>query len=268
MIFRIDGEVGYILALTPIIREWRRRNEHKSVYVETYTPELFEGNSDISFAAPSVNITGEFYDMNCIRWRELGRPVVEIFAEHIIGDKNLASWKPVMAHMPDAILRAGIYRGKTSTGKPLAVCAFKGNISKENAINIVGMIKDRGFDVDELDDVTDWHDIRARIQQAVLFVGEDGDYAAIAFTTDTPAIVCYVNRIPDYFPPYRGDVPFEPITSRERCQEFKLCHQQSKMEFAKVYQTVCRKQDFECCKRYNLAPEVYKAMDRIGVIAL
>ena len=44
MIFRIDGEIGELLALTPIIREWRRRNSNEDVFVETNTPEIFYGN--------------------------------------------------------------------------------------------------------------------------------------------------------------------------------------------------------------------------------
>ena len=75
MIFRIDGEIGELLALTPIIREWRRRNGNEDVFVETKTPEIFYGNPYVVAAAVSIPKIGPYYDMNVVRWRELGATV-------------------------------------------------------------------------------------------------------------------------------------------------------------------------------------------------
>ena len=51
MIFRLDGGVECLLALTPVLAEWRRRNGGP-VLVETRIPEVFRAN-------PYVDATAE-----------------------------------------------------------------------------------------------------------------------------------------------------------------------------------------------------------------
>lgn len=255
MIFRLDGEVGLLLALAVVIKEWRRRND-EPVYVETYTPEIFSGNPDVVCASECINEVGEFYDLNTIRWIEIGRPVVDVFAEHILGDRNIAVWRPYMSEIVSDIV------GKTGL---VATCSFNGRVPYEPSKLIVDVLRSKGYVVDDLSGMSDWHKVRSRISMSDLFVGEDGDAAAVSFTTDTPSVVCYTNRIPEYFLPYRRGIPFEPIIpDRTVCQNFKHCYQGSKLEFSKWYSQPCSNDNKYACRSMDFSSSVSAAIERIG----
>jgi len=267
MIFRLDGEVGELLALSAIIREWRRRNDNQKVFVETNNPEIFTGNPEIEMAAISIPVVGEYFDMNLVRWHELGIPVVEVYAKAIFGDKNLATWKMEMFHTEADEEVANLMVPKTD--KPIAVYSFSSSvISDEASEGVFRVLKSLGYEVVTVDhsSLQTWGSIHAVIGMADLFVGSDGDTAAVAMTTKTPAVVCYSYRAPSCFPPFRGNVPFFALVpSRKLCEHGPVCHSRhSRVEFSKFYSQDCVSNDKFCCRDRDLRKEVVSAIGRIA----
>ena len=126
MIFKLDGEVGELLALSVIVREWRRRNNNQKVYIETNNPDVFAGNPDVEMAKISIPVVGEYYDMNLVRWHELGIPVIEAYSKAIFGDKNIYNWKMEMFHSEDDDRIADLMVPKMD--KPIAVFSFSSSV--------------------------------------------------------------------------------------------------------------------------------------------
>ena len=267
MIFRIDGEVGELLALTPVIREWKKRHLESSVLVETNNPIIFWGNTDVLMASRNIGLVTPFYDMNYIRWRELGVCVAELYADHILGDRCLSTWKIVMScsqadvDQAKQIVRTG--------GKPKVATGFDHRfISKESEQGILEAITECGYDVVDasIEKLGSWGLVYAVIGFANLFVGSDGDSSAIALTTDRPAIVCYSYRSPFYFPPFRMNIPFVPIVPDKKiCEHSAICHaRHSHIEFAKLYSQGCIMENQFCCMNRVLKQEVVSAIESIG----
>ena len=263
MIFRIDGEIGELLALTPIIREWRRRNKNEEVFVETYTPEVFYGNPDVVEAAVNIPRIGMFFDMNLVRWRERGVSVEEVYADVILGDKNFKDWKPFMASRPEDIDNAKQFKEWMTVGKPVAVVAFNDKmIDSGMADEAVKAVEEAGYVIDGVSGLGVWSLVRSHIDSADLFMGEDGDEAAIALTTNTPAIVCYSYRSPAYFPPFRRGLPFRALVpDRSLCEHAPVCHaRKSHVQFSKLYSQGCVDNKNFCCRKRSLKNDVVEAI--------
>lgn len=267
MIFRIDGEIGELLALTPIIREWRRRNNGEKVLVETNTPEVFAGNPDVEEASPCISEIGKYYDMNVVRWRERGLPVAEVYAELVLGDKNLASWKVFMSSSDQDKKMAE--EAKPKTDRPVAAVDFSSGMLSPRASNVViDAVRGAGYEVYGvcLGKFGSWGPVHAAIGMSDLFVGSDGNSAAVAMATDRPVIVCYSYRSPVYFPPYRKDVPFVALVpSRSVCEHGPVCHvRNSRVEYSKFYSQGCVADAKFCCQDREMSGEIVSAILRIG----
>lgn len=266
MIFRIDGEVGELLALTPVIREWHVRNPGGRVLVETAVPEIFAGNPDVELASQNILEIGDYYDMNFVRWREASIAVAETYAQMVLGDKNLASWKIEMA-CSDAEM--SLARSAIVSAKPKAAVKFDESVIGAGAAKgVIEALEGQGYEVFDVGygRFGSWGAVYAAIGMADLFVGSDGDTSAIALATKTPAVVCYSYRSPVYFPPYRGSIPFEALVpSRAVCEHAPVCHaRHSHVEFAKFYSQGCVMQSKFCCRDRELREDVLRAITRFG----
>lgn len=267
MIFRIDGEVGELLALTPIICEWRKRNNGERVFVETNTPEIFQSNPNIEAAGPNITVKDDLFDMNLIDWRDKAMSVAEVYAEMVLGDKNLKSWQQFMASDPSKMAQAKKGTDWIPQGKTIVAVAFCGRmIDSGVADEAINEISQMGYVISDVSNMNDFGLVRASICMADMFVGEDGDEAAIAFTTDKPAVVCYSYRVPTYFPPFRGGIPFVPVVAdRSVCENARVCHvENSCREFSKFYSQNCTNQKRFNCKNRDLKNDVARAIRMIG----
>lgn len=267
MIFRIDGEVGELLALTPIIVEWRKRNHGEKVFVETKTPEVFANNPNVEFAGARVQNIDDFYDMNLVKWHNRGMSVAEVYAEMVFGDKNLASWKQFMARDPSKMVQAKKGTDWIPEEKKIVAVAFgEKMIDSGVADEVMNEVYQLGYVILDVSHMNDVGLVLATICMADLFIGEDGDEAAIALTTDKPAIVCYSYRVPDYFPPFRGDIPFVPLTpDRSVCENARVCYSEnSHTEYAKFYSQGCTHQQPFHCRNRSLKQDVVNAIRRIS----
>ena len=263
MIFRIDGEIAEMLALTPIIREWTRRNGNK-VLVETKTPEIFNGNPDVLMAGDgNVMARDSYYDMNQVRWRKLGISVEEIYAEMIFGDKNLRSWKPEM-YVSDDTMKQAVSR--LPDKKPVAAIFFEDKvIGKDSSQGAIDSVGEAGYEIVNLDSFESYGLKYAAISNVDLFVGSDGDVSAIALATDTPAIVCYSYRSPHYFPPFRRGIPYTALVpDRVVCEHAPVCHSRhSFSQYASLYSQECVLEEKFACMTRNLKDDVSKAISRM-----
>jgi hypothetical protein len=79
---------------------------------------------------------------------------------------------------------------------------------------------------------------RAVMSNSTVFVGSDGMAAAMAFTTEVPAVVCYSYRDPCYFAPFRRGVPFSAVLPlMGDCDTLRIClAQNSFSEYGKNLQ--------------------------------
>jgi hypothetical protein len=229
-------------------------------------PDVFYGNPNVE-AKTSVDDNGRHYDMNTIRWHELEVPVVELFADMVLGDRNLKSWNVEMYHSESDI---GIAKEVVpQSNKAVAAVDFSSDkIAASSVEGIVEALSESGYEVMDIDGLKShsWGVVRAAIDLSDVFVGSDGDGAAVAFTTDKPAIVCYSYRTTVYFPPYRKNVPFVPLLpDKGLCEHSKVCFpRNSKGEYAKLYSHECIWHDRFCCRNRKIKDDVIRAIRRIG----
>ena len=70
MIFKLDGGIENLLALTPVLVEWRRRNG-PPIYVETLYPDIFRGNPYVNEVSQRIKAVDYFFDLNLVPWHKL-----------------------------------------------------------------------------------------------------------------------------------------------------------------------------------------------------
>lgn len=266
MIFRIDGEAGELLSITPILREWKKRNNGGKVFVETNTPDVFYGNSCVDMASISIPVVDKYYDMNCVNWHSLGASVSEVYSDMILGDRKMNNWRWEMSSSPaDIEFAKGVI---PDTKKPKAAVDFCGKKIDLSAIDgVVDLLVSLGYEVFDIG-LLDGRlgSIREAICLSDIFIGEEGDASCISFTTNVPSIVCYSYRSPVYFPSYRVGVPFIPLlASKKMCKHVSGCYAiNSLVQFSKFYSMKCVSDDKFCCMRRNLKDDVFKAIRMIG----
>jgi hypothetical protein len=263
MIFKIDGELGELLALTPIIREWKRRNSGEKVLIETFSPRVFQGNPDVDDVQTHIKDKGFFYDLGFARWRELGGTVAEVYADMILGDKNFKDWSQTFYCTQEDVEWANKNVPKT----PFVAVGFDPQyVNKESSEEVVKALRESNCLCVNIDPSSDYGHMKAIIDKADLFVGSDGIQSAIAMTMNIPAVVCYSYRSLNYFPPFRKGIPFEAIlVNKDLCNQSGACYMKHALgEFAKVYNLKCVSKNQFCCKSRSVADEVLKAIRKIG----
>ena len=265
MIFKIDGSVSELLALTPVIRQWKSQENDKPIYVETYLPEVFFGNPDIEKAGECLDLRDGWADVNMIRWHELEKSVTETYADNLLGHLRLDSWRPVMFCSREEQDRAAAIVG--SIEKPAAVGFDTKMIDPDSWKGVITGVRQAGFEVVEVsrERLGSWGTVFAAIRMCQLFVGSDGDVASVAMTTDVPAVVCYSYRSPVYFPPFRGLVPFVGLVpDASVCDQNAVCHARNgKFEFSRMYFQGCSRENKFCCMKRELTGDVVSAISKL-----
>ena len=263
MIFKLDGGIENLLALTPVLMEWRKRNG-PPVRVETLYPEVFKGNPYVDEAARKIVAVDSFFDLNLVPWHKLLKLVTESYAERILGDTSLTTWRPLLANTiaEDAEARKIVVSEKTA-----AISLCDSMMEKGRIEEIKSLLVSKGY---VLVNVSSGSQPSIGIQRSVIakssiFVGTDGPESSVAFTTDVPAVVCYTYRDPCYFTPFRRGVPFAPVAATPSdCDMLRIClAQNSFSEYGKVYGHVCLKKEPFVCKRVDFKSKVEKAVERV-----
>lgn len=263
MIFKLDGGIENLLALTPVLVEWRKRNG-PPVRVETLYPEVFRGNPYVDEAARRIKAVDSFFDLNIIAWHKLIKLVTESYAERILGDTNLSDWRPLMTHTVVENVEA---KRIVVDPKTASVCFDEEMMEEGIAGAVQKMLSSKGY---SLADVSPGKQVSVGVQRAVIsnsaiFVGTDGPAAAIAFTTDVPAVVCYSYRDPCYFMPFRRGQPFSAILpTPSDCDMLRIClAQNSFSEYGKLYGHVCQKTSPFACKKVDFKSRVEEAVEKV-----
>jgi hypothetical protein len=253
MIFRLDGNVEEVLALTPVMREWKVMTSGK-VWADTFYPELFIDNPYVDGIVIN-SVTGDcFSDFNSVNWQSALRPVVESFAEFLLGKNKLYNWHTIMYHTPGD---EDVAEGLISNGK-IAIVAER--INKDVDL----YLKQKGYDVFRLSgkDCGSWNVFHAVVSKAGLYIGFDGNDTAIALTTNVPAVVIYSYRSPVYFAPFRRGIPFEAITPTECIVSDSCLMSNGFYEAGKTYGVKCSKKETFCKKEVS-AENIIGAVERV-----
>jgi len=261
MIFKLDGGIENLLALTPVLVEWRRRFG-APVFVETQFPEIFNLNPYVDKAALYITEYDKFFDLNLIHWHKILKCVTESYAERILGDLYLTSWRPLMVNSKTENAKA-----QQMVGPRTATVYFSHNMMDPKRISqVIEAVASKGYTIFPI--VPEEMSVglqRAIIAHSSVFVGTDSSVSAIALTTDVPAVVCYSYRDPCFFPPFRGNVPFEMVRANEcDCDSLKICIAQNvRSEYAKIYDHFCPKNNPWACRKIDFGKAVSNALDKI-----
>jgi len=266
MIFRLDGGVENLLALTPVLVEWRRRFGGP-VVVDTMEPAVFRLNPYVDASGPMRMGSAErFFDMNLVPWPKLLQSVTETYAERVLGDVRMCSWRTVMASSKEEAVKAVavVPRGF----RVAALCIDRNEMSDESEMQVRAVLEKEGYvavDVG-MGRCGSVGVQREAIRLANVFVGTDGPAASVAFTTDVPAVVCYTWRDSCYFAPCRKSVPFEALVHGEDdCDSGKVClAQNGSSEFGKVYGHDCPKTSRFACRKQEWGEMVGRALRRMA----
>jgi hypothetical protein len=250
IIFRLDGTVEETLALTPVIREWKEIGGDKAL-VDVNYPELFDGNPYVDGIADfTENADDVLIDFNKVDWQKHQRPVCESYAEYLFGKAGrLYTWRTEM--YGNRAVKVPPKTAFLSLRQPISGLAEK----------VAGM----GYTVDEPrgDSCGDWHTFRAYIGQCALFIGDDGDDAAVALTTDAPAVVVYTWRNPVYFKPFRRGLPFETVFSD--CEQASQCLTLNGLcELGKTYGARCPMPNRFACESMPTVDKVIAAVEKLS----
>lgn len=261
MIFRLAGGVENVLALTPVLAEWKRRNG-LTVKVETRFPELLEGNTWVDEAAKVVDSEENHMELGMIRWPLLVKSVTETYAERVLGDTDMLCWRTEMVSS-DAELAGA--RERRPLGKVAMVSLGTEEIAEDMRRKVVSAVVSRGYFVVNLEEERLLRMRRAMIAVADLFVGIDGPDASLAYTTDVPAVVIHTWRDPCYFRPFRRGIPYVALAPSEReCSVGRICLANNGFsEFGKVYGCGCSVEPRFKCRALEFDIMVRKALENM-----
>jgi hypothetical protein len=258
MIFRLDGSVEEVLALTPIIREWKSISGDK-VIVDVPYPELLAGNPSVHAIMDDVCEKDAVTDFNLVDWQKTTRAVCESYAEHLLGSIRPMNWRSEMYHSEREYREAGELLPKRNNIAIVSLSGSSGNPvtkwltdSLEKVGYTVVWAKSGSFGL-----------FRAIVSKAVLYVGEDGPDTAIALTTDVPAVVCYTWRSPAYFAPFRRGIPFETVLPDNCCYADSCLSANGWYEMGKTYGVKCVIKDRFACKKPKSLDRIMDAVEKI-----
>lgn len=102
IVIRRNAAWGDVLLTTPIIRALKSRNDQCRIQVETICGAVFNGNPDVAYVAPRINVmSGDTDDHNLNGMFEMspGKHIVDVFAE-VVGLKPGEYDKKTRLHIP------------------------------------------------------------------------------------------------------------------------------------------------------------------------
>jgi hypothetical protein len=251
--------VENVLALTPVLAEWKRRNGSLAK-VETMFPELLLGNSCVSEASKLIASEDNFIDMGLVRWPLLVKSVVATYAESVFGDTDMGCWGTVMGSFDAEIEEA---YGKKPKGKVAAVS--RDGVEIKHWSSVEDVLRSTGYEILDVGAISSLRTRRAMISVSDLFVGVDGPSSSLAYTTNVPAVVIHTWRSPCYFIPFRRGIPFESLTISEKdCPQARICLANNGFtEFGKVYGHRCTMEPMFKCEGLEFGIMVRKALENI-----
>jgi hypothetical protein len=257
MIFRLDGNIEEVLALTPVVRGYKELTGERLILTVSL-PDLFEGNPFVdSLIEPEVT-NDAIIDFNMVEWQAVLKPVCESYMELVLGKHRPVCWQSMMFHKTEHAERAKAF---IPEGAVLVSMA-------EMPAGLMEALAGKGYQVTRLThkDCLSPHVFRAAVERASFYIGDDGDDTAIAMTTSVPAVVCYTWRSPTYFTPFRRGAPFEAIAPRkEDCLFADGCMMSNGMfECGRTYGVRCQLQNKMVCKKSVTLERIIQAVERIG----
>lgn len=245
MIFKLTKGVRELLALTPVIHEFKHRNPQVPIFVETDYPNLFVNNPDVQQSAINIDKHDSWIDLNLID-PNVNKHVIDVYANAVLGDARLHDRHIRFDGSQQDKTKALTYRERY--GDKL-VCmdyeAIESEYGKEAIEATKAMLDRHGYETLYFASHMRLEDAREMISLSSLFFGADSAMSYVAMATDTPMVMLFSNRNPRWNMPFRRGVEFQAI--RSQCPEMDECvNKYWKKEFNQVYGVQCPKQFF--CK--------------------
>lgn len=254
MIFKLDGTIENTLALTPVVRGWKEMTDEK-VYLNVLYPELFNGNPYVDGIVTQPMEDNALVDFNQVEWQSVLKPVCESYMDFIFGKLKPVCWRTMMYNIEEDYLPAGKIAIVSMTEIPTGLTEY-----------LVG----EGYQVASMTHKNcSAHGFRAAVDQAALYIGDDGDDTAIAMTTNVPAVVCYTWRSPIYFTPFRRGIPFEAVSPRKTdCLYADGCLMSNGLfESGKTYGIRCQMKEGMVCLKNITLERIIGAINKINTKA-
>jgi ADP-heptose:LPS heptosyltransferase len=253
MIVRTTNGVREALALTPVLREFKRRFPEEKVTVETIHPELFMNNPFVDRAV-EFGPGGDLVNLDMYSAVSDNTHFVDQFARVILGDTRMASRAYEVFLMPHEI-EEGKKAVNVLEQHAVAVSFDKDfHTDREVLDGVVGQLDELGYDVFILDSNLSLRKTLAIINNCKLFVGLDDDISYMAMASKVPMVMGFSYRNPEAVRPYRRGIPFAPVVAPEsRCKMVKFCESQNVIrEFGVTYGLHCPNEDKFICARHTL----------------
>jgi len=254
MIFRLDGSVEEVLALTPVIREWKNISGDK-ITVDVPYPELLAGNPSVHAIMDDMCEKDAVTDFNFVDWQKTTRAVCESYAEHLLGSVRLMNWRSEMYHSNADDRKASDILPKRNN---IVIVSLSSPVD-----GLMPSLEKMGYVVVFAGGACSHGLFRAMASKAALYVGDDDAKSAIALTTDVPAVVCYTWRSPVYFAPFRRGIPFETVLPDNCCYADSCLSANGWYEMGKTYGVKCIIEDRFACKKPKSLGRIMDAVEKI-----
>lgn len=253
MIIRTKNGIREALALTPVLRELKRRSPNEKVLVETTYPDVFSNNPFVDEVV-EYGPCGQMVNLDMYSAMKANSHFIDLFARVILGDTRIMK-RAYEVFLTDEELEEGkeVVNGMSNIA---AVCFDNDFHMDEEVLNeVVQQLDDWGFEAAFLDEMNlPLRKALAAIYNCSIYIGLDDDLSSIAMASKVPMVVGYTYRNPSMVRPFRRGIPFVPVTAPQtRCNLIEVCERQNSIsEFGVTYGLRCTNEDKFICARHTI----------------
>lgn len=266
LLLRTNVGLREAIALTTVIKEFKRRNPNIEILIETKFVDVFLNNPNVSLVSDKyINVENRnaknSINLDLLSVIDWDGHAIDLISSSIINDTNLLSHKYEI-YLNRIERNEVLNKFRNICGKNIFAIDFSIFTSKE-IDDLMTQFKIMNFDVIDVSNMP----LRIAfgvIEKCDLYIGGDCDVSYMAMATETPIIVSMSNRIMDKFVPIRGDIPFNVINiPYSECKFYNSCESSSFREFGRVYSQPCKNKIPYACNHYDKATPI---LDLVKVI--
>jgi len=263
-----SGGVRELLALTPVLREFRARFPDDDLFVETSIPTLLDGNPDVTDVGLFFDLKNEqVKDLDMLPMLGARKHISETYSEAVLGDSRMGSFRSTLARAEQDEEDAEGFVDVSGRDACVPVCLSGGEPQvREGIIDaVMSGLTDMGLRPWKLNsDVSGlWGYYAAIFDRCRVFVGNDCDSTYVAMTTKVPMVALFSYRDPALIRPFRGGIPCELITPpKEVCRDSKVCLAVNGVGEHGIVQSV-RCPDAFACRSWFSAEDILKTCRKV-----
>ena len=273
MIFVRRGALGDMIMMTPVIREYKKRNPHEKIWIETLCVEAFKNNPYVYHASNTKHgFTDERINLNGCYEKDFNEHPVFLYAKEAFGNEKLSSGYKldIFSDREDYdFIREQIFLLKID--RPIVTCHFGRNwtlVKDEILSSVIDLLIECGYCVIILGKGVEneykapdknvinligrnlsLQQIHALMKYSKLFVGTDTGISHVAFASEIPAIVFYGFVSPECRRPI-NDIPFLGI--KGECELMPCAEKIKNISPNGDFTGVNCKTDYSCVKNLKV----------------